>query len=107
MKYVITENRMEGIIKDYLLKNPDIIDVDFETIRVYLVSKPNEKGENSMEQRQIIVYLDNIRNTKGYRALKEIRDTIKSSLEGLFNLEFDKYGSEWRLVVYQVKRELI
>jgi predicted RNase H-related nuclease YkuK (DUF458 family) len=107
MKYIISESKIDSLIKEYLLKNSDILEVDFNTIRVHLGSGPNKKGETSVIQKQIIIYINNVKNTKGYRELKEIKTSVKNALEGLFNLDFDEYGSEWSLVVYQVKREII
>jgi len=103
----MTEGKLENLIKNYLIKNSDILEVNFDTIRVHLGSGPNKKGETSLVQKQIIIYINNTKNTKTYRELKEIKTSIKNALEGLFNFNFDGYGSEWSLVVYQVKREII
>lgn len=105
MKYIITESKMNNMIKDYILKYHDVMDVDFETKRVHLGSGPNEKGETSVEQKVIVVYINNIKNDKNYGELKSIKSDIYSSLEGLFGIDFSAYGSEWDLNVYQVKRE--
>ncbi len=92
------------MIKDYILKNQDVIDVDFETKRVHLGSGPNEKGETSVEKKVIVIYINNIKNTKNYGELKSIKLDVANSLENLFGIDFRTYGSEWDLNVYQVKR---
>jgi hypothetical protein len=104
MKYIITESKINNMIKDYILKNQDVIDVDFETKRVHLGSGPNEKGETSVEQKVIVIYINNIKNTKNYGELKSIKLDVANSLENLFGIDFRTYGSEWDLNVYQVKR---
>jgi hypothetical protein len=73
MKYIITESKINNMIKDYILKNQDVIDVDFETKRVHLGSGPNEKGETSVEKKVIVIYINNIKNTKNYGELKSIK----------------------------------
>lgn len=104
MKYLITENKMENMIKGYILKNHDVMDVEFGTKRVHLGSGPNDKGEENVEQKVIIIYINNIKNTKNYGELKEIKSGVVNSLENLFGIDFESYGSEWDLNVYQVKR---
>jgi hypothetical protein len=104
MKYIITESKINNMIKDYILKNQDVIDVDFETKRVHLGSGPNEKGETSVEKKVIVIYINNIKNTKNYGELKSIKLDVANSLENLFGIDFRTYGSEWDLNVYQVKR---
>ena len=105
MKYIITESRIENIIKDYILKNYDVMDVEFGTKRVGLGSGPNEKGETSVVQRNITIYINNIKNTKNYGDLREIKVNISKALEQLFGLDFRTYGSEWDLTFYEVNRK--
>jgi len=107
MKYIITESKMNNMIKDYILKNYDVADVEFGTKRVGLGSGPNEKGETSIEQISITIYINNIKNTKNYGELIEIKRGVASSLEQLFGIDFKSYGSEWDLTFYQVTRKEI
>ena len=44
MKYILTESKINNMIKDYILKNYDVADVEFGDKRVQLGSGPNEKG---------------------------------------------------------------
>lgn len=107
MKYLITENKMESIIKNYILKNYDVIDVDFIEGKVHLGSGPNEKGETNVTQKVIIIYINNIKNQKTYGELHEIKSSLWKNLKGFFSLDFNKYGSAWGIRFYQVIKEEI
>jgi hypothetical protein len=107
MKYIITENRMESMIKEYILKNYDVMDVEYSTVNVYLGSGPNEKGEKNITQKVINVYIENFKHQKKRSDMKEIKSSLWNVLNSLFGIDLGVYGSEWSLVVYQVKREEI
>jgi hypothetical protein len=107
MKYIITESKINSMIKEYLLKNHDVVEVDFETKRVHLGSGPNEKGETNIEQKVIVIYINNIKNTKNQGELRESTRKISRTLEGLFGVDFRSYGSEWDVRFYQLKKEEI
>ena len=105
MKYIITESRMESMIKEYILKNYDVAEVEFGNKRVHLGSGPNDKGETSVIQKTITIYINNIKNTKNYGELKDTKRSISNSLEQLFGVDFLTYGSEWDLNFYQITRK--
>jgi hypothetical protein len=106
MKYIITESKIENMIKEYILNDDnDVVDVEFGTKRVYLGSGPNEKGERNVIQKVIMVTIDNVKNKKTSYELREETRKIASTLEGLFGIDFKSYGSEWDLKFYQIKRE--
>jgi len=107
MKYIITENRIESMIKEYILKNYDAMDVDFKTKRVHLGSGPNEKGETKIVRKVVEVYINNVKSEKKYNELKEIKSSLWSVLEDLFGIDLTSYGNEWELVVYSVERKEI
>ena len=107
MKYLITENRMETMIKEYILRNYDVLDVEYTTSKSYLASGPNEKGETSVNVKVINVYIENFKHKKRYGDLKEIKSSLWNILGSLFGIDLNGYGSEWDLKVYQVKREEI
>lgn len=107
MKYIITENKIENLVKEYILKNYDAIDVEFKTKGVWLGSGPNKKGDQSVEQKVVVVYINNIKGEKGRGELKEIKKSIWNTLINLFGMDFEEYGGDWDLTVYQVKREEI
>jgi hypothetical protein len=107
MKYLITENRMESMIKDYILKNYDVLDVEYTTSMSYLASGPNEKGETNVTVKVINVYIENFKHLKRRSDMKDIKSSIWNVLNGLFGIDLGMYGTEWGLKVYQVKREEI
>lgn len=105
MKYIITEGRMINMIKEYILKNYDVVDVVFDIKRVHLASGPNKKGETSVVQTTIEIYINNIKNTKTFVDLQNIKTGIMFNLEQLFGIDFRTYGSEWDLTFYEVTRK--
>lgn len=106
MKIIITESKMENMIKDYILSNYDnIADVEFGVKRVHLGSGPNEKGETSVNQKVIMITLNNLKDKKSRSELHEITREIARILENVFGIDFRAYGSEWGLKFYQIKKE--
>jgi hypothetical protein len=106
MKYIITESKMENMIKDYILNDDNnVVDVEFGAQRVMLGSGPNEKGETIVTQKVIMVTFDNVKNKKTSGKLRESTEKIAKTLEGLFGIDFRNYGSEWALKFYQIKKE--
>jgi hypothetical protein len=106
MKYIITESKMENMIKNYILNDDtDVVDVEFGTQRIMLGSGPNEKGETIVTQKVIMVTFDNVKNKKTSGKLRESTRKIAKTLEGLFGINFRNYGSEWALKFYQIKKE--
>ena len=107
MKYLITENKMESMIKEYILKNYDVLDVEYTASKSYLASGPNEKGETNVTVKVINVYIENFKHQKRRSDMKDIKSSIWNALDGLFGIDLGMYGTEWELKVYQVKREEI
>ena len=106
MKYIITESKMENMIKDYILNNNnDVVNVEFETKRVGLGSGPNKKGQTIVDKKVIMITIDNVKNKKTPFELREETRKIARTLEGLFGIDFRSYGSEWDLRFYQIKKE--
>ena len=106
MKIIITESRMENMIKDYILSNYDnIADVEFGVKRVHLGSGPNEKGETSVNQKVIMITLNNLKSKKSRSELHDTTREIVKTLEKLFDVDLRKYGSYWDLKFYQIKKE--
>jgi hypothetical protein len=105
MKYIITENRMENMIKEFILKTYDVYGVEFSTKRVHLGSGPNEKGETMVEQKVIEIYIENFKNQKRFGEMKSIKTSLWDVLRDLFGIDLNSYGTEWSLKVYQLKRE--
>ena len=106
MKIIITESKMENLIKKYIPNDDnDIVDIEFGTKRIGLGSGPNEKGETSVDQKVIMITIDNVKNKKTPSELREVTRKIARTLEGLFGIDFKSYGSEWALKFYQIKKE--
>ena len=106
MKYIIRESKMENMVKDYILSNYDnIADVEFGVKRVHLGSGPNEKGETSVNQKVIMITLNNLKDKKSRSELHQITREIAYTLERLFGVDFRTYGSDWDLKFYQIKKE--
>ena len=55
---------MELMIKEFILNNYDVFDVEYTTTKVHLGSGPNEKGETSINRKIINVYIENIKQKK-------------------------------------------
>lgn len=108
MKIIITESKLETMIKNYLLDDDsDIIDVEFATKLVHLGSGPNEKGESTLYQKVIMVTIDNVKNDKANWQLLALRKKIGETIGPLFGIDYKSYGSEWDLKFYQLKKEQI
>jgi hypothetical protein len=108
MKYIITESKIENMIKNYILNDDnDVVDVEFGSQRIMLGSGPNEKGEKIVTQKVIMVTFDNVKNKKTSGELWESARKIGRTLEGLFGVNFRDYGSEWALKFYQIKKEAL
>lgn len=106
MKIIITESKFENMIKDYILNvDNDIVDVEFGTKRVHLGSGPNEKGETEVNQKVVMVTIDNVKKKKTSSELREGTRKIARIIEGVFGIDFRSYGSEWDLKFYQIKKE--
>ena len=105
MKYLITESKLNKTIESFIRKNyPEVVSVSFDKKPVWLAS------ENRAHDVTIIyVIVDphkilegNINGAfKGYN--NDIRRDIWNTLNSFFNLEFDKYGSDWDIEVYGIK----
>lgn len=106
MRYIITENRMENIIKYYLLDNYDLYKVDFSEKRVQLGSGAVD-GETSINVKVVNIYFDNIDGKTTPQEMYNIIRNIRDGLNNLLGLGLDKYGSKWDLRVYQIKKEII
>lgn len=107
MKIIITESKIENIIKKYIMMQDHVYDVDFETNRVHLGSGPNDKGETSVMQTNIIVYLNNVKNDVGHMTLFNIKLSIIRNLESFFNIDWRPYGSRWSFTFYEITRKPI
>jgi len=107
MKYIITENKMESMIKEYILKNYDVLDVEYTESNAYLASGPNKNGETTIKVKVINVYIENFKHQKRLSDIQKIKYSLWETLEGIFGINLSEYGTKWDLNVYQLKREAI
>lgn len=107
MKYIITESRIELMLKEYITKSFDAFDVEFTTKNVHLGSGPNEKGETNIKLKVINVYFNYLKDKKSYGELINIKSKLRTSIQGLFGIDLNSYGSEWDLKVYLLRPDEI
>lgn len=107
MKYIITESRIELMLKEYITKSFGAFDVEFTTNNIRLGMGPNEKGETIVKRKVIEVYFNNHKDKKPDGELKGIKSKIRKSVQGFFNIEVGRYGGEWDLKVYTLERREI
>jgi len=100
MKYLITESQQENIIKKFIMSNfSRVTDVKFKTKTVQYGSGP-VNGKTKGEITDIICIVDNTDpDTKldGVELLR-LRKEIVRLTNKTFNLNYDRYGSEWGFV---------
>jgi hypothetical protein len=100
MKYLITESQQENVIKKFILSNFNrVTDVIFETKSIHYGSGP-VNGKTNGIRTDIICIVDNtnpeteLNNVDLLRLRKEIIRLTNRT----FNLNYDRYGSEWGFV---------
>lgn len=107
MKYIITENTLRNSIERFLKESfPEIISVNFKEKKVLLASD----RDRIITRRVIDIIADpyGVRdgNTKFvYKDAKELKSRIWNSLDTMFSLGFEKYGSEWEMNYSVIKIE--
>lgn len=100
MKYLITESKMNETIKKVILDEfPVVSEVRFTKLKVTLGSS---QGTPTVDRTVIWVILNNSQNQYDRRQLLEIRDDIRSKVDGIFGLGINDYGSEWEIEFRQV-----
>ena len=106
MKYLITEDRMRDIIKEFLKKMfPQVVSVSFGVKPVMLVSRNNE-----IIQRKVIeITMDPHNILTGGKSVKydvvaKLKGSIKVGLDTMFGLGLQEYGSRWEVRIYVLKR---
>jgi transcription antitermination factor NusG len=95
MKYLITENQKENVIKKYILSNFDRVDdVWFTTRSVYYGSGPIN-GKDRGEEIIINVLVNNLDDELTKPNLFELKQSIISKTDKTFNLGYNRYGGGW------------
>ena len=107
MKYIITENSLKKSIAQYLKESfPEIISVNFRTKSVMLASD----GGRRIERNVIEVVADPFNAREGnrlynYSEAKKLKSRIWDSLNSMFGLGFEEYGSDWEMSYFIIKIE--
>lgn len=100
MKILISENRLNRTIKNYIMEMyPNVYDVYFTTIKKTLGSTD---GQPTVEETVIHIIINNSENKFQLSELDDIRKEITKSVDTVFNLEYDVYGSLWDFQFHQI-----
>jgi hypothetical protein len=95
MKYIISEDRKEDIIKQYIMSTFDRVDdVWYVKRSVYFGSGP-VSGKTKGEQTVIIVLINNLDDELSKQNLHELKQKIINRTDKVFNLKYNSYGSNW------------
>ena len=101
MKILLTENRMEELIKNQIMKRvPNVVNVLFKDSKVFLAS-----DKKTITRTDVIVIADprNVLGGETYEyngyLLNQIKDEVISILNDTFGLDIYAYGSEWGLSI--------
>lgn len=107
MKYIITENNLKNSIEKYLKDSfPEIVSVNFRVKSVMLASD----NSRIIKRNVIEVIADPFNAREGdktyiYSEAKKLKSKIWDSLEGMFGLGFEEYGSDWEMKYFIIKIE--
>lgn len=100
MKYLLTESKINDLIKKFALKSfPEVSDVFFTTKSVMLGST---EGRPIIEQTIINVVINNSNNEMTKQQLYKLQKKIVNSIDSMFSLEHSNYESEWDFRIYQL-----
>ena len=101
MKYIITENRINNLLEKFILERyPMVRDVFFTTKLIRLAGEPNERGENDIIRNIINI---NFMDGKMTHSPSYTGRRIRNDINSMFNLDIDKYGSDWGMEVKMVR----
>ena len=98
MKYLITESKLESyiekFIKDYF---SDVVYVKFKKVKVHLAS-----DDKTIDSTRIQILIDpegilngNFNPNKGHWVGDDLKRNIWQTVNSMFGLQMEKYGSEW------------
>ena len=100
-------HKLVPLIEKVILNSfPDVMEVDFEKVKVYLGSSfelPEE--ERTIEVIKIHVTFNNLKGERNWGYLWEKRKEGIDKVESYFNLDWRKYGSKWDFDFYEAKKE--
>jgi hypothetical protein len=97
MKYLINENKLTETIETYILKNyPEVAKVYFTKKGVYLASGEFENEEDrSISRTTINIVLDNMEGKYKSHQLRQMSSPIRRTVDSMFGLGVEEYGSKW------------
>ena len=92
-------HKLVPLIKKVILNSfPDVMEVDFKKVRVYL-------GSSTIERIEIIVTINNLENEYAWYQLSNLKNQIIEKVESYFNFDWREYGSKWGFEFYQARKE--
>lgn len=105
MKYIITESRIENLVKEFILNNYDVANVDITIKKVKLGSGPNKEGHTFIDRKIINIDVNNYDGRYNDYKVAQIGVKIGENLNSYFGFSLGEYGSEWGLKVYSLVRK--
>ena len=100
MKYIITENKLNNTIKNFIFEVfPIVYDVYFTTHKVTLGSTPEMP---SMDVTIINIIINNSNNKLKTYELNKIEKNIRQTTDNFFALNYMKYASGWDFKIQQL-----
>ncbi len=88
MKYVISENKKEDVIKKFIMATFDRVDDVWYEKRTVLYG-------SGREVTIIYVLVNNLDNEMSTQDLRELKRKIIDKTDKFFNLKYNTYGSNW------------
>jgi hypothetical protein len=95
MKYIISENKKEDIIKQYIMSTFDRVDDVFFGKRTTYYGSGLVNGKDRGEQTIIIILVNNLDDELSKQDLQELKLKIINRTDKIFNLKYNSYGSTW------------
>jgi len=100
MNYVIADDKLKSVIKKFILETyPYVYDVKFDSYGVKLASTP---GTPSITETVIMPIINNSENNIGGVEIKSLSKEIVNTVDGMFGLKINDYGSGWKIVCVQL-----
>ena len=95
MKYVISENKKEDVIKKFIMTTFDRVDDVWYEKRTVLYGSGPINGKDRGEQTIINVLVNNLDDELSNLDLRELKRKIIDKTDKIFNLKYNTYGSKW------------
>jgi len=95
MKYVISENKKEDVIKKFIMSTFDRVDDVWYKKRSVLYGSGPVNGKDRGEVTIINVLVNNLDDELSNLDLRELKRKIIDKTDKIFNLKYNTYGSNW------------